>query len=419
VTPGARAGARGAGRAAGRAVTAGVLLADRARWAAGRAAGLGAAWPPGPPPRVALQAGMLHHVPFLAALGRALRAHRGVEPVVLVDGRAGADAAERAAVAAQARAALGLPAGRVRPAWRAAWSRLDLVVHAHTATRFLPGAARHALLYHGAGTPVAWLGRRRAHRSVWDFDAVLVAGPWDRDLLLAHRPPGAGTGVRTVGCPWLDALPPGAPGRDAYLDGLGLAAGGPVVLYAPHWSRLRAAGPAGPALVAGVAARLAAAGCRVVVKLHHFSRWRTGGGGVRWDATLRAPAGGRLAVDEAADDLPALQHADVLVTDVSSRLLNACLLDRPVVLHDPVPGPAAGGGEPRPAWWDLAARAADVAATPGDLVPCVRRAAAGPERLREVRREVAARFFAPRGGAGPAAAAALADLLPPVAGGRA
>jgi hypothetical protein len=62
--------------------------------------------------------------------------------------------------------------------------------------------------------------------------------------------------------------------------------------------------------------------------------------GIDWRSKLDAVAVPRLGVDHDIDDTPALEHADVLVTDTSSRAFNFMLLDKPVVLWCP---PMRGG----------------------------------------------------------------------------
>jgi CDP-glycerol glycerophosphotransferase (TagB/SpsB family) len=52
-------------------------------------------------------------------------------------------------------------------------------------------------------------------------------------------------------------------------------------------------------------------------------------GGVDGAAARRRVAP-RLAVDHDIDDIPALEHADVLITDTSSRAFNFMVLDKPV-----------------------------------------------------------------------------------------
>jgi CDP-glycerol glycerophosphotransferase (TagB/SpsB family) len=50
---------------------------------------------------------------------------------------------------------------------------------------------------------------------------------------------------------------------------------------------------------------------------------------------VRAHAGERIRVDDDVDDISALRHADLLITDISSRAFNFMLLDKPVVAFCP------------------------------------------------------------------------------------
>lgn len=140
----------------------------------------------------------------------------------------------------------------------------------------------------------------------------------------------------------------------------------PTILFAPTWNRWLSAvdltRDRTVALLRGVAA-----GANVILKPHpHTKRLRPD-----WFAALRAAArdepGVVLVDDPAADVVPLLAAADVLVSDVSSVMFSFLALDRPVVLvthplRERDPGYEPGSIEWQ--WRDLGTEVTDINALP-------------------------------------------------------
>jgi CDP-glycerol glycerophosphotransferase (TagB/SpsB family) len=136
--------------------------------------------------------------------------------------------------------------------------------------------------------------------------------------------------IRLVGMPKTDCLVDGSLRRDDVLAAYGLDPARPTVLYAPTWTPYSSLNAVGEALVRA----LAAAGVRVIVKLHENSRdlRHVNSGGVDWFARLApilTPAGGHLV--QGGDASPWMVAADVMITDHSSVGFEYLLRDRPLV----------------------------------------------------------------------------------------
>ncbi len=172
-----------------------------------------------------------------------------------------------------------------------------------------------------------------------DFDVVLVSGEFDRTL--SERDPrmsASRTRIVASGTPFLDRAELEAASGHDYRARLGLPEDTRVVLVAPSWSGLRAFDERGLDWLSDVIAEVSATpSCSVVVKLHAASLAGLIGGPVDWRARLeRLSASRSVMVDDHVDDRPALTHADLLVTDISSRAFAMMLLDKPVLLYWPV-----------------------------------------------------------------------------------
>ncbi|MEQ1896689.1 MAG: CDP-glycerol glycerophosphotransferase family protein [Vicinamibacterales bacterium] len=233
----------------------------------------------------------------------------------------------------------GLPPERILCHGEALWTAFDLVLYTDVYAKFPWRAARHAVLMHGAGLTPRMFEPHPLRKSIADFDAVLVNGEYDARE--ARRVLGQGSGrtrLFVAGFPYLDELEHPAESRATYVTRLGLDPNRPTILFAPHWEALRIVRRT-PCYVNEVVAALASLDVNVVLKLHACSLNRAMGGPVDWAAEAASlETTGVLRVDRDLDDVPALRHTDLMITDVSSRSFVFMMLGKPVVLYSPLSG---------------------------------------------------------------------------------
>ena len=229
-----------------------------------------------------------------------------------------------------ARDELGVPDARVKPYHEALWDRVDLAVYNDVYARFPLVRTRNVLLTHGPLLEERFLDPSSLRKSVADFDVVAVCGDVDYERVsrrFTHIP--TPPELIRVGFPFLDRLERPSVERGAYLLGLGLDPGRRTVLLAPHWKTLRGEGIA---RFEEVARALGGLPYNVVIKPHACSLVPTMAAGIDWRERLMGYAAqGRVAIDLDPDDIPALAHSDVLVTEQSSRSLVFMLLRKPAV----------------------------------------------------------------------------------------
>ena len=340
-------------------------------------------------PRVAFQAYALHLAQFYRpVVQRLLREDLDLHFVILFHPEQALGAVRK--LERYAREQLGMPAANVHRYWQDLAQRYDLLICNDVFARFPLRRCPRWLMWHGAGTPHRFVSRSPWRKTVFDFDLLLTGGPHDAALVraIAAR---EGIDLSTVaaGVPFLDRLEKTESSRDDYLARLSLDPRRKTILFAPHWG----AGPAARALPGRSFEQcldvLAASGLNVVVKPHAWSR--RAGRAPGWERTLRRYP--TVAIDRSRDDVPALRHADILVTDASSRAFNFMLLDRPVILVSP-PDFSEAVDRDRAG---LMASAALVADGPADLAQRVRQAESDPGHLRAERRRAAAELFANHG----------------------
>jgi CDP-glycerol glycerophosphotransferase (TagB/SpsB family) len=302
-----------------------------------------------------------------------------------------------------ARQQLGFGDDQIRPFARTLWRRYDALICADVYARFpLRRSGRTILLRHGPGVNRRHLERRLFRKTVFDFDVCLVPGEHDREILSAASKRHRATRIVAAGQPHLDRLGAVEVTRSRYLADLGLDAELPTVLFAPRWSALGAQPDGGVGYWDEVVETLLAFDANIVVKMHHCSYYPSMAGGIDWGAKLDAVVAPRLAVDHDVDDGPALEHADVLITDTSSRAFNFMLLEKPVVLWDP----PARGARRESQREDLLRRGSLVAGSLAEASALVGAALAGSRSAAEAP-AVAAECFSNVGGA----TAAVVDCI--------
>ncbi len=185
--------------------------------------------------------------------------------------------------------------------------------------RMVPGAASVYL-------QTSFLSRAALGRAATGADIAAVIGPEDRECLAKAGIPDER--IWTVGAPALDALARAAGPRPAFLA----EKSGRTILFAPTFHPALSAAPMLGAqtieLLRGERHDL-----RIVVRPHpvtclHQPQW------LAWWRQAAEYPGVVLVDDPAADIVPLLIAADVLVTDCSNVMFQFLLADRPMVLVD-------------------------------------------------------------------------------------
>ena len=216
------------------------------------------------------------------------------------------------------------------------WGAFDVLVCGDIFAHFPLRRTRTILLPHGTGLMPRMFEPHPLRKCMANFDRILLAGPYDVDAVRDH-PTANGILPRVVatGFPFLDRLKKPGLTREQYFSRLGLDPAKPIVLFAPHWTALRATGAI--PYVRSVVSALAALDANLVVKLHACSFYPAMARCVAWRPIIDELARDRrVHVDEDIDDLVALGYSDVLVTDFSSRAFVFMALEKPVVLHSPL-----------------------------------------------------------------------------------
>jgi hypothetical protein len=235
-----------------------------------------------------------------------------------------------------ARENLKIPERNVQFFWQALWQKYDLLVCTDVYARFPLRRTKRVLLKHGAGVASRILKRHPWRKTIFDFDLVLVNGEADLDLLRRFCPEAfIDKKVIAAGLPYLDRLYTQGCGRDDYLRQLGLDGHKQVVLVAPSWRGLEAIETCQPGFFDTLIAALEKLDVQILIKMHTCSFNKVMVQKHDWAQLMRCYAQRGIGIDYEFDDIPALQHANVLVTDISSRALNFMLLDKPVVVICP------------------------------------------------------------------------------------
>jgi hypothetical protein len=287
--------------------------------------------------RIAFQAYSVHLAQFFRPVISALRAKApavDIHFVILPHPHFTGDSTK--ALYAFALKDLKIPEQQVHYFWETLWHKYDLIVCTDVYAKFPLRGSRTVFLNHGPGIARRLLGRSMFRKTLYDFDLVLLSGEEDRNLLQRHcTAEFVEHKVKSAGFPYLDRLSSDAGTRTSYLRALGLDSEKPVVLLAPSWRGLQDIHDHEPGYFESLVETLSNLDFNLVIKLHACSFNKMMTRGVDWSERLRPYVGGRVRLDEDVDDIPALQHADVLISDISSRAYNFMLLDKPVILIVP------------------------------------------------------------------------------------
>ena len=230
------------------------------------------------------------------------------------------------------RECLKVPASNIRFFWQALWQRYDLLVCTDVYAKFPLRCETKVLLKHGAGVNSRIFTPHPFRKTLFDFDLVLVTGNADRDLLrrlcakkfVAER-------VIAAGLPYLDRLKTCEVSREAYMRRVGIAPNKDVALLGPSWRGLQAIEAREPGYLDKLIAVMKELDWEVLVKMHACSFNQAMAQGEVWAKKLYRYSKSSIHIDYDVDDVPALLHSDILITDISSRAFDFMLLDKPVI----------------------------------------------------------------------------------------
>jgi hypothetical protein len=231
-----------------------------------------------------------------------------------------------------ARNCLKVAAPNVRFFWQVLWQKYDLLVCTDVYARFPLRRTKKVLLKHGAGVASRILTRHPFRKTIFDFDLVLVNGEADRDLLHRFATEKFVTEkVIAAGLPYLDRLQTCPESREAYLRRIGIAPNKRIALIGPSWRGLQAIEAREPGYFDEIIVGLVELDWQVLIKMHACSFNKAMAQGEDWAERLCRYAQPSIHIDYDVDDVPAFLHADILITDISSRAFDFMLLDKPVV----------------------------------------------------------------------------------------
>lgn len=212
-----------------------------------------------------------------------------------------------------------VPAGQSATSHLSALQAFDpeaILVPGNEVPYYLPGVK--VQVFHG------FAGEKKGHFRIRHyFDLYLTQGPHFTERFQALSGKYRDFEVRETGWPRLDRFFDGSLDAADTRQRLGLQADDTVLLYAPTFSpRLTSV----PALLPRLPELASALSCRILVKFHPLMarEW------VEQCRTLAETHAAILWADE--DDLsPCLMIADLVLSDTSSAVYEALLLDKPVV----------------------------------------------------------------------------------------
>lgn len=243
---------------------------------------------------------------------------------------------------------------------------VDLLVCADIYARFPRQAYQTCIIFHGPMLQRRNFKKRFFRKTLYDFDKVLTNGEYDLRLIEKYcSSRQKGFEAEVAGCPFLDTLIAPTRPRATYLRQLGLDPDKPTVLLGPTWQGLAMAGIRGNSYLEHVLGVLRGVEVNILVKLHVCSFNPIMAGGIDWREKLkRLEPQELLCVDQDIDDRLALSHADILITDMSSRAFSFMMLDKPVIQYFPFSGTIDQWEQPRQ---DMFKRVCMVAETAGDI----------------------------------------------------
>lgn len=227
---------------------------------------------------------------------------------------------------------LGIAQSNIHSYWQTLFSRYDIVVCTDVYAKFPLRRSNRILLKHGAGVADRILKPSFLRRTIFDFDLVLVSGDADYEVLRRRCPESfIRNKVFAAGLPYLDRLQTCEESRHAYLRRLGLSPDKRIALVAPSWRGLETIQDSDPNYLHEIVKVLRDLDWQVIMKLHACSFNPAMVGGRDWKTAINDYVRNGIRYDPDIDDIPALLHSDLLITDISSRAFNFLLLDKPVI----------------------------------------------------------------------------------------
>jgi len=230
---------------------------------------------------------------------------------------------------------LGFDKEEVMPVWKTYWRHFDGLVCSDVYAKYPVVRTRKILLPHGAGLLSRWVTKHPLRKSVSDFDAYFTCGEFDRTQVSKYinRKPS----LQVVGFPFVDLLFTDKLAPNATETALP-DTNRKTVLYAPSWGHPYAYGDILSQNLRDVMACLREKDVDVLLKLHAASFYPAQSRGISWRKKLSEY--GRwenVTIVTDLSDIPVMQTADILITDISSRSFNFMITDRPVIIFG-VPG---------------------------------------------------------------------------------
>ena len=292
---------------------------------------------------IMFQAYSVHHAYYFEAIIQRLR-ERGLTLFFQILDHPHFRNRERTALRNFARERLGIPADHIFQHPDTPGTPIDLLVCADVYARFSHNVRRTCIIFHGPTLPERNFKSRPLRKTLYDFHKVIPNGEYDLRLIKQYRDKNLHDFEAVVGgCPFLDSIAAPSRSRTTHLQRLGLDPGKKTVLIAPSWSGLIKCESGGASYIEDVVKVLQPLQLNLLVKPHVCSFNAVMSGGVDWHTILmHLESQGLVRVDRDIDDRTSLSHADILITDTSSRALSFMMLGKPLIIYYPVSKPLSG-----------------------------------------------------------------------------
>lgn len=211
------------------------------------------------------------------------------------------------------------------------WEKYDLIIYNDLYAGFPLRKTKKWMLSHGTAITSWMITKSVFLKTIFDFDQMLLAGPYDIPMLREHfEKTNLAVDVVSTGLPFLDRLIDPGITREAYFNRLSLDKNKKTILFAPHWGAENSYKDALEGYFDQVISILQETSCNIILKLHACSFNIVMAKGFDWKAKLKNIK--NIVIDYDIDDMPSLKFSDILITDYSSRAFNSMLLDKPVIL---------------------------------------------------------------------------------------
>lgn len=288
-----------------------------------------------------------------------------------------------------ARDVLLVPNKNIKFYWKTILGTYDLVIYNDAYAKFPIRKTLNWLMWHGAGIAPRRIMASIRHKTLFDFDLSLMAGPHDVSVVKEFcRENGYSAELVPVGLPFLDRFTDPGISRERYLKNLSLDTNKKTILFAPHWGATKASSQMLNRYFDQCINILHESDYNVILKLHACLLNNFHAKGVDWKKRVQGLH--TIAIDRNIDDIPALAFSDILITDFSSRAFNFMMLNKPVILIFQVPFTEPVDVDKS----SLMKRGSLVCDHLDDLKSTIKQAIDKPEVLSVERRRVASECFA-------------------------